>query len=41
MFQKGEHFEVVPSELQKLLNKDKKGNVFFRYIVKILQTGLL
>lgn len=34
MLKKGEHIEGVPIELQKLLDKDTKANVFFETLSK-------
>ena len=39
MLPKGEHIEGVPSELQKLLNKDKKAMTFFDTLSKSYKQG--
>lgn len=39
MLKKGEHIEGVPSELQALLNKDKKANDFFEALTKSYKQG--
>ena len=39
MLKKGEHIEGVPSELQKLINKDKKAKDFFENLAKSYKQG--
>ena len=39
MLPKGEHIDGVPTELQKLLNKDKKAMAFFDALSKSYKQG--
>jgi uncharacterized protein YdeI (YjbR/CyaY-like superfamily) len=39
MLKKGEHIKGVPSELQELLNKDKKAKDFFETLAKSYKQG--
>ncbi|MEI6122105.1 MAG: YdeI/OmpD-associated family protein [Bacteroidota bacterium] len=39
MLEKKEHIEGVPSELQKLIDKDKKAKTFFETLAKSYRKG--
>ncbi len=39
MLKKGEHIDGIPTELQQLLDKDKKANDFFETLSKSYKQG--